>query len=304
MIYDCAIIGGGPAGLNAALVLGRARRTVALFDDHRPRNAVTHASHGFITRDGIHPSEFRRIAYEEVLGYPTVYHWQAEAIDIRRTGHGFVVRMASGEAVEARRIILAAGLKETFPQIEGLSDYYGKSLFACPFCDGWELRDRPLVVISEFPALMHKVKLLLNWSADLVVCTNGSSVLSIEQRQQLADRHIRVVDSRVVSLTGSNGMLERVHFADGTSLARSGGFIDPTLTSKAVFHQPLGYHLTEHGGIVIDEMGRSTAEGVYAAGDSAYLMPSQLIYAAASGSKAAMAVFADYIEESWQLSGH
>jgi thioredoxin reductase len=300
MSYDCAIVGGGPAGLNAALVLGRARRSVALLDNSQPRNGVTHASHGFITRDGIQPAEFRRIAYEEVLSYPSVRHWQAEVTDIQRTDHGFSLRTSSGERVQTRKLILAAGLKEVFPEIEGIRDFYGKSLFNCPFCDGWELRDQPLAIVSDNPGVFHKAKLLRNWSRDLIVCTNGRDILTAEQRQQLASRGIRIVDTPVAAFSGRNGLLERMHFTDGTQIERSGGFIDPTMLPNARFDEALGYQTAANGGIVTDAMGRTTAAGVFAAGDSAYVMPSQLIYAAASGSKAAMAVMADLTEEDWQ----
>jgi len=300
MNYDCAIVGGGPAGLNAALVLGRARLNVALFDNSQPRNGVTHASHGFITRDGIQPAEFRRIAYEEVLRYPSVRHWQAEVTDIRRTEDGFDLRTSSGQLVQARKVMIAAGLKEVFPDIEGLQDFYGKSLFNCPFCDGWELRDQKLVVVSNHPALFHTVKLLLNWTQDLVVCTNGHDILTAEQQQQLASRGIRVVHTPVAAFSGRGGLLERVHFTDGTQIERNGGFVAPAFVPHVRFDEALGYQTTENGGIVTDEMGRTTAPGVYAAGDSSYVMPSQLIYAAASGSKAAVSIVADLTEENWR----
>lgn len=300
--YDCAIVGGGPAGLNAALVLGRARRATALLDNSRPRNGVTHASHGFITRDGVKPAEFRRIAYEEVLRYPSVHHWQSEVTDIQRTDGGFSLRTFAGEQLHARKLILAVGLKEELPNIEGIREYYGKSLFNCPFCDGWELRDQPLVVISDVPAIIHKVKLLLNWSQDIVVCTNGSNILNNEERQQMAVRGIKVVDTPVTALSGSEGQLERVHFEDGTHIERSGGFIDPLQIPNACFHETLGYETTPNGGIAADEMGRTTVPGIFAAGDSAYVMPSQLVFAAASGSKAAIAVMAELTEEIWQAN--
>ncbi|MFD1954523.1 NAD(P)/FAD-dependent oxidoreductase [Paenibacillus thailandensis] len=301
MNYDCAIVGGGPAGLNAALVLGRAKLNVALFDNSQPRNAVTHASHGFITRDGVQPAEFRRMAYEEVLKYPSVRHWETEVTDIRKTEHGFSVRTSSGEHVEARRVILAAGLKEVLPEIEGVRDFYGTSLFNCPFCDGWELRDQPLALVSENPNVFHTAKLLYNWSRDVVVCTNGRpDILNDEQRRQLASRGIRIVDTPVAAFSGRNGLLERVLFSDGTEIERSGGFIGPAQLPNARFEEALGYETAQNGGIVTDAMGRTTAAGVYAAGDSAYVMPSQLIYAAASGSKAAMAVVADVTEENWK----
>ncbi|MDO7906138.1 NAD(P)/FAD-dependent oxidoreductase [Paenibacillus sp. JX-17] len=301
MNVDCAIVGGGPAGLNAALVLGRARKQVALFDNSQPRNAVTHASHGFITRDGVKPEEFRRIAYDEVLGYPSVRHWQTEVTEIQRTDSGFILDTSSGERVLARKLILSGGLKEELPEIKGLRDLYGKSLFNCPFCDGWELRDQPLMIISDnASAAVHKAKLLYNWSRDLVLFTNGHDILSAEQEEMLMSRGIRIVKTPIASLSGNSGMLQGVHFEDGTYMERSGGFIDPKLVPHRRFDQVLGYETAENGGIVTDAMGRTTAAGIYAAGDSSYVMPSQLIYAAASGSKAAMGVVADLLEEDWQ----
>jgi len=300
MRYDCAIVGGGPAGLNAALVLGRARRSVALFDNGKPRNAVTHASHGFLTRDGIQPAEFRRIAYEEVLSYPSVRHWPAEVADIERTDDGFVVRASSGEQVQARKIIIAAGLKETLPDIEGVREFYGKGLFNCPFCDGWELRDQPLAIMSNQPGLFHRAKLLLNWSSNLIVCANGGDQLTEEQRQQLAARGVRIIDTPVESFAGRDGRLERVHFTDGTHIEIRGGLIAPVQLPNEKFARALGCETTSSGGIAANEVGKTTAPGVFAAGDSAYVMPSQLIYAAASGSKAAMSVVAELTEENWQ----
>ncbi|MFD0672729.1 NAD(P)/FAD-dependent oxidoreductase [Cohnella sp. GCM10027633] len=299
MKVDVAIVGGGPAGLNAALVLGRARKRVALIDNGQPRNGVTHASHGFITRDGVTPAEFRRVAYEEVLKYPSVEHWPVTVAAIERTDDGFTLRTSAGHAIEANKIILSAGLKEVLPEIAGLRELYGKSIFNCPFCDGWELRDQPLVVLSDHPNVLHKVKLLYNWSKDLIVCTNGSGVITDKQLEQLRAKNIRVIDQPVAALSGQNGMLEQVHFADGTSIRRSGGFIDPYQIPNGRFEEPLGYEISPNGGIVTDEFGRTTAKGVYAAGDSAYVMPSQLIYAAASGSKAAVAVMADSMNEEW-----
>lgn len=272
---------------------------MVLFDNNQPRNMVTHASHGFITRDGVEPAEFRRIALEEVLSYPTVQHWQKEVTDIQRSDNVFTVSTSGGEQMQAGKVILSAGLKEILPEIDGIRDFYGKSIFQCPFCDGWELRDQPLVVISDMPSVMHKVKLLLHWSNDLVVCTNGSAVVTDEQRQLLKSRGIPVIDIPISTLSGKNGLLEKVHFSDGTFIERSGGFIDPIQIPKAAFQESLGYQTTSTGGIETDAMGKTTVEGVYAAGDSAYVMPSQLIYAAASGSKAAMAVMADLTEENW-----
>lgn len=298
MVYDCVIIGGGPAGLNAALVLGRARRNVLLLDHNRPRNAVTHASHGFLTRDGVTPAEFRRIANEEVQRYPSVELRSAAVTEISRPFAGFRIATESGETFLTRKVLIAAGLKETYPEIPGLKELYGKSLFHCPYCDGWELRDQPLIVLADHPRALHLTKLLYQWSRDLVVCTNSRTVLTEEQKQLLASRNIPVTELRVTAFHGREGRLRQVEFADGSRIDRSGGFIVPQWEPyHAAFLGGLGCEMTETGGIRTDEAGRSTVPGLYAAGESVSGTSTQLILAAASGSMAAVSINTDLMEE-------
>lgn len=300
MIYDCVIIGGGPAGLNAALVLGRARRNVVLIDNNKARNAVTHASHGFITRDGVTPSEFRNIASEELQKYPSIDQIQSEVKTISQTDFGFEMFDMQGVRIQAKKLILSTGVKEVFPAIEGLHSFYGKSLFNCPYCDGWELRDQPLVIVSEYPSIYHIAKLVYNWSKDLVVCTNGQPNLSDEQKQKLQSKGIIVIEQPVTSFIGQNGQLQYIRFADGTQIARAGGFVSPKLVESTTFADQLGYERTELGGIKTDDLGRTSIRGLYTAGDSSYVMPSQLIFAAADGSRTAIVVNTDLTEEDFE----
>jgi len=297
MIYDCAIIGGGPAGLNAALILGRARRSVAIMDNNRPRNAVTHASHGFITRDDVTPTELRNIALEEVKSYPLVDHLQAEVVSIDTTGFGFELLDSTGHRLQARKLIMATGVKEVFPEIDGFYSLYGKSLFNCPYCDGWELQDQPLVVVSEFLNLFHTAKLLHNWSKDLVVCTNGMASLSEEHKEQLQSKNIVVMEQPITAFSGQNGQLEHVRFSDGTLIPRAGGFVTPKFVQGVPFAERLGCEMTASGGIKTDGKGRSTVPGLYIAGDASYVAPSQVVFAAADGSRTAMSVNMDLTEE-------
>lgn len=299
MLYDCAIVGAGAAGLNAALVLGRARKSVILLDDNRPRNAVTQKSHGFITRDGVSPSEFRRLALEEVLRYPSVQHLVNEVTDIRKSGDEFELLLQSTEHVRSKKLILATGLREEFPHIDGLSQFYGKSLFNCPFCDGWELKDQPLVIVSENPIILEKVGIFYNWSQDLIICTNGHYYTTDEQKDRLKSKGIAVIEKPIAAFTGSDGKLEKVCFEDGTDVKRTGGFITPKWIPRATFQAQLGYQTIDFGGIVTDAMGRSTVAGVYAAGDAAYVLPSQVIYAAADGNRAAASVTMDIALENF-----
>jgi len=297
MLWDCAIIGGGPAGLNAALVLGRARRQVLLADDGRPRNAVTHESHGFLTRDGVKPAEFRQMAYQEIGKYPSVRTVRDRVTAVRPDGGAFELDTGEGVIYQARKLILATGLRERLPSVEGMTSFYGKSLFNCPYCDGWELRDRALVVISENEHAFAMARTVHQWSRDLVLATNGAQVLTDGQREALRRNGIRIMEGRIAALAGEGGMLQKVVFADGSEVRREGGFVTPEWSHSAPFGEALGCASNELGGIVTDGFGRTSVKGVYAAGDSAVIAPSQLIIAAAGGSRAAIGVNTDLTQE-------
>ncbi|MFB9329043.1 NAD(P)/FAD-dependent oxidoreductase [Paenibacillus aurantiacus] len=300
MRYDCAIVGGGPAGLNAALVLGRARREVLLLDDAKPRNRVTRASHGFVTRDGVQPAEFRRLAHEELARYPSVSAAREKVTRVTRTEAGFTLDTSAGSSYEARRILLATGLREAFPDIAGFRDFYGSSLFNCPYCDGWELRDKRLVLVSESAGAFHTAKLLHNWSKDLIVCTNWQTNLSAEQQILLHRKGIIVYTKPIAAFEGKDGQLEGIRFKDGTTIPREGGFVTPQFAQKSTFGEQLGCDLNAYGAIITDAFGRTNVKGVYAAGDSTVVSPSQLVIAAAEGSRAAMGVNADLTEEEFE----
>jgi thioredoxin reductase len=301
MIVDCAIIGGGPAGLNAALVLGRARRSVLVFDDNRPRNAVTQESHGFVTRDGVEPREFRRLGRQDISKYPSVAIRDVRITDVKNQESGFELATDDGTVVQASTIILATGLREALPAVPGLHDYYGKSLFCCPYCDGWELREKPLVVIAENgQAAFHMAKVVWNWSRDLLVCTNGRGVVSTEHQAILQRHGVQVVEDTITALVGKGGMLERVVFASHDESARRGGFVVPQLGQASDFGALLGCDMNAHGGIVTDDLGRTTVPGVYAAGDTSVAVPAQLVIAAAAGSRAAAGVNTDLTDRAFR----
>ncbi len=297
MLLDCVIIGGGPSGLNAALVLGRAKRNTILFDEDKPRNAVTHESHGFITRDGIKPSEFKKLAKENLLKYPSISIQNQRIINIKKENRTFLIFSEDGHSYRTRKVLLSTGLKDILPRIEGIHHFYGTSLFNCPFCDGWELRDRAIVVIGEDERVFHMTKMASNWSKDLVVCTNGKNILSTEQREVLNKRKIKVIEDKIVTLQGNKGRLKKIQFKNGKEIEREGGFVSTELKQATSFPQTLGCAMNKMGGIETDKMGRTNIEGVYASGDNSLSAPPQLINAASDGSKAAMGVINDLIDE-------
>jgi thioredoxin reductase len=297
-LFDCAIIGGGPAGLNAALVLGRARRNTILFDNNNPRNAVTQESHGFITRDGIKPKEFREIAHRDIAKYPSVMYEKTEIISITKKGRLFELVTSDKELYQSKTIIISTGLKDVLPDIENISDYYGKSLFNCPYCDGWEMRDKPLVVIIEEQTQgFHFIQTVYNWSKDLIVCTNGKSILNPEQKRLIQNKDIKIMENKIINFEGKNGQMEKIHFENGDSMIRKGGFVLPQPIQASDFAKKLGCEYNSLGGISVDFYGRTNVEGVYAAGDASVFAPAQLIISAADGLKAAAGVNRDLIQK-------
>ena len=303
MILDCAVIGGGPAGLNASLVLGRSRRKTILFDDNKPRNAVTSEAHGFITRDGIDPQELKRISQNELTNYPNIQFEKQRVLSVVKEQQLFHIETESGDFYKARKIILATGFKEILPDIDRLEEFYGSSLFSCPFCDGWELRDRPLAVIAEIPSAFHMAKVASHWTDDLIVCTNGKPIFSSDEKETLEKNGIKVNEKKIRSLIGTNGKLEAIEFDDGERLFRTGGFVASQWIQSTAIGASIGCRLNERGGVEADRFRRTNVEGVFACGDTVMDGPSQLIIAAAEGSMAGIGVNGELLEEKFLTAG-
>lgn len=295
-LFDCAIIGGGPAGLNAALVLGRSLKKTVLFDDNRPRNRVTHESHGFLTRDGIHPQELKRLAQSELSAYPDVRIEASRVVSAEKESKFFRIETESGEVFRAKKLILATGFTETLPNIPRLPEFYGTSLFSCPFCDGYEMRGEPLIIISESEAAGHLAKVASNWTNDLIIATNGNQLIAASERQALERHGVLIYEEQIRSLDGENGKLRAITFEDGTTIERSGGFLTAEWHQAASIAKDLGCYINERGGIETDPMQRTNVEGVFACGDIS-MGPAQLVIAAGQGSLAAISVVAAFTEE-------
>lgn len=296
---DVAIIGGGPAGLSAGLMLGRARKQTIVIDEGRPRNAVTREAHGFLTRDGISPSEFRRIAKEQLRAYPSVSQAEDTVVSISGEDGYFLLKTATGMKIASKKLLFAVGMKDRKLGIPGLAEVYGKSAFVCPYCDGWELRDEPLVVISRGAALMHFAPLLSGWTKRFVVCTNGPDELSEAERDELRDHHIPLFDAPIRAIVSREGMVNHVALEDGTEIPCTGIFFKSELVPGTDLPQSLGCRISDSGVIAVDEFGKSSVPGVYAAGDASSLMH-QSIAAAASGAVAAAAINRELNQEAWQ----
>lgn len=295
--YDVIIVGAGPAGLSAALILGRSRRSVLVCDTGQPRNAASHALHGYLTRDGIPPAEFLALARRELQPYDTVElrpvgAESAECMD----GGGFRVTFQDGRAATARRLLLATGVVDRLPEIAGIRDYYGRSVFHCPYCDGWEVRDQPLAIYGRGKRGAGLALELTAWSRDLVLCTDGPSELDAEQSARLARNQIAVRDARITALEGADGLLEALVFDDGSRLARRAMFFTTGQLQRSALAVRLGCELNEKGTVATGRYETTHLPGLFVAGDASRAVQ-WVIVAAAEGAEAAFAINAGLIEE-------
>lgn len=302
-LFDVMIIGGGPAGLNAALVLGRARKNVAVIDEGRPRNAVTREAHGFLTRDGISPSEFRRIAKEEISAYPSVSFVAETAVSIEGMDGHFQIATEQGTTFISKKVMFAVGMKDRPLDIPGLAEVYGKSAFVCPYCDGWELRDEPLVIINKGAELMHFAPLISGWTNRFTICTNGPDELTDDQREELKRHQVPLFDSPIRSIDSNAGIVRQVVLEDGTTIPCRGIFFKPDLVMGSDLPRAIGCHFTETGTVVVDNFGKTNVPGVYSAGDAASRLH-QAIAAASMGALTAAAINNELNMEAWRRNSN
>ena len=265
MIHDCIVIGGGAAGLSAALVLGRARKRTLLVDAGEPSNLPAHAIGGLLGQDGRSPADFYARGRAQLEPHTSVELREDEVTRARRDNGHFALELASGETHETRRIVLATGMEYRRPQIPGLEPLWGDSVFHCPFCHGWEVRDQPIAVLAESEKAEHLMHMLPNWSDDVV----------------LLDPH-----RPIKQLIAENGKLTAIEFADGETLARTALLVGVSFHQRSDLHEQLGAALTDHGFLTVDPTLATTVPGVYAAGDVTG-QPQAVANAIASGFMAA-----------------
>lgn len=290
MLYDVLIVGGGPAGLSAALALGRARKTVLLCDSGPRRNAAAEHIHNFVTRDGTPPDEFRRIAREQLGLYPNVRTEDVRIESISGERGAFQVVLASG-AVTARRILLCTGMVDEMLPIDGFRELWGRGIFQCPYCHGWEVQDRPWGYLPRPNDLGHVLPFALQargWTRDLVVFTNGAFELDAEARSKLEQASIRIETAPVVRLVAQGERLRAVELSSGTRVPCEALFAHPPQRQVALV-EALGIAVADDGFVQVDPMWRETSiPGIYASGDLTTRMQGALLAAASGTQTAAM----------------
>ncbi|MFF7489552.1 NAD(P)/FAD-dependent oxidoreductase [Streptomyces luteogriseus] len=327
--YAVVVIGGGAAGLSAALVLGRARHSTLVVDAGEPRNAPAAHMQGYLTRDGMPPAEFLALGREEIARYG-VELARDRVVEVTRgggpngvpgegftgvpgtdstgvqdedlpgvPGEGFTVVLAGGRTVRARRLVVATGLKDELPEVAGVAERFGRDVLHCPFCHGWEVRDQPFGVLASSPASVHQALMVSQWSKDvrLFLHTVAEAELSDEDLRRLATAGVEVVPGEVAGLVVEDDRLTGVRLADGTTHARSVLFLAPRAVPQTGLLEGLGaeLHETPFGAFpVVDATGLTTVPGVWAAGN-AIGFAEQVVHAASGGYRAASAIVGDLL---------
>jgi len=289
--WDCIVVGGGAAGLSAALVLGRARKRTLVLDTGRQSNLSAEGVGGLLGHNGVPPGELYAAGRRELGELPNVEVRDAEAVGAGRDGDAFAIELAGGALERGRRVLLATGMDYRYAEVPGAAERWGQSVFHCPFCHGWEVRDRKLGVLDS---TAHRALLLRGWSDDVTLYTNGSSELDEDGAARLAEAGVEVDDRAIAGLRGPGEGLEAIAFEDGEDRACEALLVAVTLHQRTSLAQELGVRLAEDGKLVVDAIEvdstfETSVEGVFAAGDVSVKMPS-VATAIAAGSVAAAGI--------------
>lgn len=290
-VYDVVVIGGGSAGLNAALLLGRSRRRVAVVDGGQPRNAPAAHMQGFLSRDGMPPASLLSVGRAEVAGYGVdLITGQVDQID-----HGFYVRLAGGAVLRARRVVVATGLRDELPEIPGVRERWGKDLLHCPYCHGYEVRDQPLGVLGTHPGAVYHALLMRQWSDDVVFFPHTMN-LTDDERERLTARGVRIAEGAVKWLVVADDRLRGVELDEGRVVPRTAVFVFPHMVPHDSLLTGLGCEKDDKGWVKTDATGRTSVFGVWAVGNVADPR-AQVVTAAGQGSAAAFALNHDLLDE-------
>jgi thioredoxin reductase len=305
--WDCIVVGAGAAGLSAALVLGRARQRTLVVDSGHQSNGVADGIGGLLGHDGRPPAAFYAAGREELKAYPSVELRSGEVVGGERRDGGFVLELGDGSHQPARRVLLAAGMEYRFPDLPGIAERWGRSVFHCPFCHGWEVRDQPLGVLDRGPSGLQRALLLRVWSDDVTLLADGPAELAAEDAARLSAAGVVIDERRVTELRGPRSTLTAVAFADGEERPCGGLLVPVTLHQRSTLAEQLGAVAADPGPVVVDALELDPAfhtgvPGLSAAGDLSGQMPS-VANAVASGSSAAAMIVHDLALEAPALLG-
>jgi thioredoxin reductase len=292
--YDVLVVGGGAAGLSAALVLSRARRNVVVVDSGTPRNAPAAHMQGFLSRDGMPPADLLEAGRREVVGYGAVIVDGTVRELVRCDGSGFQALLADGQRLTARRVLVTTGLHDELPDIPGLVDRWAKDVLHCPYCHGWEVRDEPLGVLWHGADTVRYAHIVRQWTHDLVLFAPDGALSALD-RSQLVARAIGVVEGNVDNLVIQDDALYGVAMSDGRVIRRHAVFVPPRFTPHSDLLAGVGCELDDHGWVTAGANGATSVPGLWVAGNVANPR-AQVITAAGEGSATAIAINNDLVD--------
>jgi thioredoxin reductase len=288
-MWDVLIVGAGPAGLSAALILGRCRRRVLLCDSGTPRSFASHRMHGFLSRDGIDPNQFRATARDQLRTYPNVTVDLVEVTSIRVADSIFEFQTEGGHPQRARKILLATGVFDQLPELPGIEPLFGVSVHPCPYCDGWEMQDRRIAVYGRGKRGFEMARAMTAWASTLTLCTDGGRRLGSTELDELKANGVAVNAGKIVALIAEGAQLQGIRFAEGPKLECEALFFDTPCRPQSRLAAQLGCRTNPAGAIECGRYEASSTPGVFVAGN--ILKDVQLsIVAAAEGAKAAFGI--------------
>jgi thioredoxin reductase len=286
-MFDVIVVGGGPAGLSAALMLGRCRRTVLVCDSGQPRNQASRALHGYLTRDGVAPCDLNALGRAELDPYGVAFRSIAVTGAAREAG-GFHVSLADGGEERSRFLLIATGVVDELPDVPGLRDCYGRSVFHCPYCDGWERRDQRLAVLGQGRSGVKLSLSLKTWSPQVVLLTNGSR-LDPQGRAWPARNGLDAITSRIARIVQQDGQLSGVEFMGRDPIALDAIFFTSGQHPRCDLAETLGCTFNHKGTVDTGTLSDTNVPGVFVAGDAS--RDAQfVVVASAEGVKAALAI--------------
>ena len=300
-VYDCIIIGGGPAGLNAAVVLGRSRRKVLLFDTGQYRNRQSHGMHNYLTRDHIRPVDFISICHEELEKYNIQRLVRKIVSGKRNDASLFEVKDDQQRKYFAKKLLVATGLHDNVPTLPGFADCYGKSVFHCPYCDGWEVRDKRIAVYAKNKEGWELALNLKGWSSHVTLYTDGKNKVKPEQRKHLQANDVDVVLLPIRELVHNNGQLQKIMLNNGESHDCDAMFFVNGFTQQCDIAEAFGCEVTRKGVIMTNRYQQTNIPGLYVAGDASKDMHF-VVVAAAEGAKAGVIINKELLKDEWQAA--
>lgn len=272
--FEVIIIGGSYAGLSTALTLGRSLRKTLIIDAGKPCNRQTPHSHNFLTQDGSTPQEISEIAKKQVSKYNTIKFYEGLAIVGKKVSEGFEIITSLGDTFKAKKLVFATGIKDLMPTIKGIAECWGISVVHCPYCHGYEIRNKKTAIIANGDKAFHLASLVNNLTKEITILTSEKKNFDDSQLQKLKQHNIKIIEKEISEIEHKNGQLEKIVFKDGSKETFECAYASIPFEQSSSIPKELGCNLTKHGYIEANFMHKTTEDGIFACGDNSSMMRS------------------------------